>query len=262
MNIALLAGEGYEPPGVNEFYLPPVWDAVTWFVKPILLVMLSVVIIVVLLHLSSRKKSLVPSRMQFAGEMTYGLVRNGIARDTIGSQEYAKFVPLLFAMFSFILVNNLFGIIPILYFPPMAKIGFPLVLAVISLFVFNIYGIRRQGFIPYFKNMMFIPGVPVYIYPLLAPIELLTALIIRPFTLTLRLFANMFAGHMLLLVFITGSEYMLLEASGPLLKGAGIFTGAMAVGLTFYEIFVEFFQAYIFTLLTALYIAGATGEGH
>jgi F-type H+-transporting ATPase subunit a len=262
LNIALLAGEGFHPPGVQEFYLPAAFDSIPWLVKPIMLVMLSVVIIVVFLHLSSRKQAVVPSRMQYAGELVYGFVRNGIARDTIGSKDYQKFVPLLFAMFTFIMVNNLYGIIPVVYFPPMAKIGFPLVLAVISLVVFNVVGIRKQGFFPYFKNMMFIPGVPVYIYPLLAPIELLTALIIRPFTLTLRLFANMFAGHMLLLVFITGSEYMLLEAANPLLKGAGVFTGALAVGLTFYEIFVELFQAYIFTLLTALYIAGATGDGH
>lgn len=262
MNIALLAGEGFHPPGVQEFYLPPAFDAIPWLVKPIMLVMLSVVIIVVFLHLASRERAVVPSRMQFAGELVYGFVRDGIARDTIGSKDYQKFVPLLFAMFTFIMVNNLYGIIPVLYFPPMAKISFPLVLAIISLVVFNVVGIRKQGFFPYFKNMMFIPGVPVYIYPLLAPIELLTALIIRPFTLTLRLFANMFAGHMLLLVFITGSEYMLLEAANPLLKGAGVFTGALAVGLTFYEIFVELFQAYIFTLLTALYIAGATGDGH
>ena len=72
----------------------------------------------------------------------------------------------------------------------------------------------------------------------------------------------MFAGHMLLLVFIVGAEYMLLEATSPLLKVGGVFTGALAIGLTFYEIFVQLFQAYIFTLLTALYIAGATGDGH
>ena len=250
------------PPGVQEFYLPPPFDAIPWLTKPILLVMLSVVIIVVFLHLASRKRAVVPSRMQFAGELVYGFVRDGIARDTIGSKDYKRFVPLLFAMFVFIMVNNLYGILPVVYFPPMAKIGFPLVLAVVSLIVFNVVGIRKQGFFPYFKNMMFIPGVPAYIYPLLAPIELLTALIIRPFTLTLRLFANMFAGHMLLLVFIVGAEYMLIEATSPLLNVAGVFTGALAIGLTFYEIFVELFQAYIFTLLTALYIAGATGDGH
>ena len=143
----------------------------------------------------------------------------------------------------------------------MAKIGYPMVLAIIVLFVYNIVGIRRQGFVPYFKNMMFIPGVPVYVYPLLAPIELLTNLVIRPFSLTLRLFANMFSGHMLLLVFVTGTSYLLLDGSNLFLRGAGVFTGAMTIVLTFYELFVEIFQAYIFTLLTALYIAGAT-EGH
>ena len=169
MNIALLAGEGFQPPGVHEFYLPPVFDSIPWLVKPILLVMLSVVIIVVFLHYSSRKRAVVPSRMQFAGELVYGFVRDGIARDTIGSKDYQRFVPLLFAMFTFIMVNNLYGIFPVLYFPPMAKIGFPLVLAVVSLVVFNVVGIRKQGFFPYFKNMMFIPGVPELHLPLAGP---------------------------------------------------------------------------------------------
>jgi F-type H+-transporting ATPase subunit a len=185
-----------------------------------------------------------------------------MGRDVIGSKDFKPFVPLLFTLFTFILVNNLYGIFPFISFPPMAKIAYPMVLALISLVVFNYVGIKRQGFIPYFRNMMFIPGVPVFIYPLLAPIELLSTLVIRPLSLTLRLFANMFSGHLLLLVFITGSQYLMFEVANPLLKVAGAATGIMAVVLTFYELFVEVFQAYIFTLLTALYITGAVSEDH
>lgn len=261
MNGLILAGPGYEPPSVHELYLPSLFDGLPWVVKPAILVVCSVVIIVGFLHISTRRRAMVPSRLQFAGEVLYDFVRNSIARDALGAHEFMKFVPLLFGLFTFILVNNLFGVIPFISFPPMAKIGYPMVLAIIVLFVYNIVGIRRQGFVPYFKNMMFIPGVPVYVYPLLAPIELLTNLVIRPFSLTLRLFANMFSGHMLLLVFVTGTSYLLIDGSNLFLRGAGVFTGAMTVVLTFYELFVEVFQAYIFTLLTALYIAGAT-EGH
>lgn len=247
---------------MEELYLPSVFDSLPWLVKPLLLVAISVFIIVGFFYAATRKREMVPSRLQFAGELVYSFVRNGIGRDVIGTRDFAKFVPLLFALFTFILVNNLFGILPFVSFPPMAKIGFPIVLALISLIVFNVVGIRRQGFVPYFKNMMFIPGVPVFVYPLLAPIELLSTLVIRPLSLTLRLFANMFSGHLLLLVFVTGSEYLLFTVANPLLKAAGALTGVLTVGLTFYELFVEIFQAYIFTLLTALYIASANGDGH
>jgi len=137
-----------------------------------------------------------------------------------------------------------------------------MVLALIVLFVYNVAGIRRQGFWRYFKDVMFIPGVPKFIYPILAPIELLTILFIRPFTLTLRLFANMFAGHMLLLVFMTGAEYLLIEVANPALKAAGLLTGVVAIVMSLFELFVAIFQAYIFALLTALYISGAVNEGH
>jgi F-type H+-transporting ATPase subunit a len=130
------------------------------------------------------------------------------------------------------------------------------------LVVYNVVGIRRAGFLTYFKDVMFIPGVPKFVYPILAPIELLTILFIRPFTLTLRLFANMFAGHMLLLVFILGADYMIFEIANPALKAAGVLTGLFAVLFTFFELFVQVFQAYIFALLTALYISGAVNEGH
>jgi F-type H+-transporting ATPase subunit a len=262
VSIAKLAGEGYVPPDVNALYPPPIFDSVPWLVKSIVLVAFSIVIILGFLLGATRRPALVPGRLQFAGELVYGFVRNSMARDVIGSRDYKPFVPYLFALFMFILVNNLYGILPLISFPPMAKIGFPMVLALIALVVFNTVGIKRQGFIPYFKNMMFIPGVPVFVYPLLAPIELLSTLVIRPLSLTLRLFANMFSGHLLLLVFITGSEYLMLEVANPLLKVAGAATGVLYVGLTFYELFVQVFQAYIFTLLTALYIAGATSEGH
>lgn len=254
--------DGYVPPGVPEVFPPAIFDQVGWFTKAILLVSLSVVILVAFWLAAVRKPAIVPSRMQFTGELVYDFVRNGIGRDIIGSRDYMTFVPLLLSLFSFILVNNVFGITPFVSLPPMAHIAFPMVLALIVLVVYNVVGIRRQGFGRYFKDVMFIPGVPAFVYPILAPIELLTILFIRPFTLTLRLFANMFAGHLLLLVFVTGAEYMLFEVANPALKAAGLLTGVVALVMTLFELFVEIFQAYIFALLTALYISGAVNEGH
>jgi F-type H+-transporting ATPase subunit a len=235
---------------------------VAWFDKAILLVIISVFIISAFLWAAVRRPALVPGRMQFTGELLYNFVRNGIGRDIIGSKDYMAFVPLLFTLFTYIMVNNVFGVTPFVSFPPMAHIAFPMVLAIIVLVVYNVAGIRRQGFVTYFKDVMFIPGVPWFVYPILAPIELLTILFIRPFTLTLRLFANMFAGHMLLLVFVTGAEYMIFEAANPALKAAGLLTGGIAIVMSLFELFIELFQAYIFALLTALYISGAVNEGH
>ncbi len=254
--------DGYVPPGAEEVFPPEIFGQVAWFDKAILLVIVSVFIISGFLWAAVRRPALVPGRMQFTGELLYNFVRNGIGRDLIGSKDFMTFVPLLFTLFTYIMVNNLFGVTPFVSFPPMAHIAFPMVLAIIVLLVYNIAGIRRQGFGRYFKDVMFIPGVPWFVYPILAPIELLTILFIRPFTLTLRLFANMFAGHMLLLVFVTGAEYMIFEVSNPALKAAGLLTGVVAIVMSLFELFIELFQAYIFALLTALYISGAVNEGH
>jgi F-type H+-transporting ATPase subunit a len=260
--IAAVLADGYVPPSSHEVFPPEFFAQVGWFGKAILLVIISVFIVVGFCYAAVRRPAVVPGRMQYTGELVYDFVRTGIGRDIIGSRDYKQFVPLLFSLFTFILVNNLYEITPFVSFPPMAHIAFPMVLAIIVLLVYNIVGIRRQGFGRYFKDVMFIPGVPKFIYPILAPIELLTILFIRPFTLTLRLFANMFAGHMLLLVFMTGAQYMLIDVANPALKAAGLLTGVVAVVMSLFELFVAIFQAYIFALLTSLYISGAVNEGH
>ncbi|MEO8328404.1 MAG: F0F1 ATP synthase subunit A [Candidatus Nanopelagicales bacterium] len=258
----IVADGGYVPPDTFDVFPPSFIDGVPWFAKASLLVVISVGIIAAFFLLSTRRRALVPSRAQFASEGLYSFVRDGVGRDVIGSKDFQAFVPLLVTLFTFILVNNLFGVIPFVNFPPMAHIAYPMVLAIIVLIVYNAVGIRRHGLWPYFRDIMFIPGVPKFVYPILTPIELLTVLFIRPFTLTLRLFANMFAGHMLLLVFVTGAEYLLIDVANPALKAAGLMTGVVAIVMTLFELFVEIFQAYIFTLLAALYIGAAVSEGH
>jgi F-type H+-transporting ATPase subunit a len=230
-----------------------------YLTKPIALVFLSVLLISVFFIVAARKASIVPSRLQFAGESVYSFVRNGLGRDIIG-HEFIRFVPFLFTLFTFILVNNIFGIVPLLQFPAMSRFGFPLVLALLTFVVFHATAIKKKGLGPYLKEIMFMPGIPKPIYIILTPLELMTFFFTRPITLAVRLFANMFAGHLLLLVFILGGDHLLHGVIG--LKLISPFAFGVGIALTFFEFLVQCLQAYIFTLLTALYIAGALADEH
>src|SRR5665647_2979609 len=209
---------------------------------------------------TTKRAAIVPSKGQWVTEGLYGFIRNGVARDIIGSKDFLRFVPLLFSMFVLILVNNRFCVIPPVQFPTMSRIGFPIALTVIVYVVYHAIGIRRVGLRAYFKNL--VPGgLPGWIVPAIFFLEVITFFITRPLTLALRLFGNMFAGHMLLLLFITGGEYMVIHG-GLGLKVAGAGSFVMAFVLTIFEILIEFLQAYIFTLLAATYIAGSLADEH
>ncbi|KGA10172.1 MAG: ATP synthase subunit A [actinobacterium acAMD-2] len=261
-NFVAAAGEGFTPPGLGEFIFQPYFSDGTlpWLTKPLVASVFAAVVVMVFFLVGSRQRALVPGRFQFAVESVYTFVRNGIARDVIG-HGFEKYVPYLVTAFAFIAVSNLFGVIPGIQFPTLARLGFPLALALFSWAIYLGIGIKRAGFFGYFKSVMFPPGLPVFIYPLLAPIELIQVLLIRPFSLALRLTANMFAGHILLLLFTLGGTYMLFNES-VLLKVLAPFALASAVGLTSFEAFIQVLQAYIFTLLSALYIAEAMSEEH
>lgn len=263
MNPLLLAsGDGpYQTPSVNDLFLPPFIGNSEYFTKPIALLVLAMIIIAGFFWVTARNAKTVPSKLQFAGESAYGFVRNGIARDVLGSKDFLPYVPYLFALFYFVLVNNLFGIVPFLQFPGTAKVGVPYALAILSWLVFNGVGIKKHGFFGYLKSLV-PPGLPKFLLPYLYLLEFFSTVIVRPITLSLRLFANMFAGHLTLLVFITGGEYLLLHAETTWLRPTGILAWVLAIVLTFFEALIEVLQAYIFTLLSALYIAGALAEEH
>jgi F-type H+-transporting ATPase subunit a len=158
-------------------------------------------------------------------------------------------------------VNNVFGIVPLIQFPTMAHISFPLALLIILYPLFHVVGIRRHGLIGYFKNQLFPPNVPKPVYLMLAPIELFLKFFMDPLSLAIRVFAAMFAGHLILLVFTLGGQFLLLEAS-PLLKPVSLIAFVFAILLTFLEALVQVIQAYIFALLTANYIGRALAEAH
>ena len=259
MSLVSAAPSEYTAPGVEEFWQPIIGDGAWAITRPISLVVVSTGLIIWFLLATTRKKALVPGRGQMATEAVYGMVRNGIAKDLIGSKEFLRFVPLLFSLFMIILVNNFFGVIPPFSYPTFSRIGFPIALSLIVWVVFHAVGMKKHGFFGYWKSL--VPsGLPKGMILPIFFLELITDLFTRPVTLALRLFGNMFAGHILIVLFITGGWYML--TSGGILVIAGGVTWVFALVMTLFEILVEFLQAYVFTLLSALYIGGALADDH
>jgi len=260
---ALLAAgsDGFEAPTTADFWQPLIGDGAWALTRSSVVILLSVVLLSAWLLLATRKLAVVPSRGQYATEQVYGLVRNSVARDIIGSRDFLRFVPLLFTMFVLILVNNLFGVTPLVQFPTMSRIAFPMALALVVFVIYHVVGIRKMGLAGYFKHMI-PPGVPKWVLGLLVPLELITYFFTRPVTLALRLFGNMFAGHLLLVLFVLGGEYLVLHSGTPGFIPVGIFSWVMAFVMTLFELLVEFLQAYIFVLLSALYIAGSLADEH
>ncbi|MER2093448.1 MAG: F0F1 ATP synthase subunit A [Saccharopolyspora rectivirgula] len=256
--LAAGGGEQFQPPGPESVIFPPFAGGVT---KPMVLLVLSIVIIGVFFWAALRKSSVVPGKLQFAAESVYDFARNTIGRDMIAGKDLRPYLPLLVTVFTFILVNNVFGFVPFLQLPTMSNPGIPYGIAVLVWLVYNGAGIARHGAAGYLKHQTWPPGVPGWIRPLVTPLEFISNVLVRPLTLSLRLFANMFAGHLVLLVFTLGGEYLLLHA-GAIGMVAGPLALVLGVVLSFFELMIQFLQAYIFTMLTASYIGGALEEEH
>jgi F-type H+-transporting ATPase subunit a len=164
------------------------------------------------------------------------------------------------ALFFFILANNMMSIIPFAQISPMSRFAFPLLLALICWVIYIVVGIRNQGAGKYFKDILFLPGVPKPMYILVTPIEILQNFVVRPFTLAVRLFANMFAGHMLLVVFSLGAVYLFQVGNYSVVFGP--ISALMAIVMTFFELLVIFLQAYVFTVLMGTYLNGSIEAEH
>ncbi|RZU49935.1 ATP synthase F0 subcomplex A subunit [Krasilnikovia cinnamomea] len=257
----VLAGEVPFPPSVEDFYPPSIlpWGAHSvWFTKITFLVWLTTAAIIVFFLASYRKPKLVPTKKQWLAESVYGFVRNNISVEMIGPAG-VRFAPYLTTLFCFILLNNFWGIVPFVQISPNSHIAFPAFLAVISYVMFIVVGIRHHGFAKYFKTAL-MPPAPWFILPLLIPIEFFSTFLVRPFSLAVRLFANMFAGHMLLLVFTLGG-FAMINANAWFAPFA-VVSWTMTIALTFLEFLVIVLQAYVFTVLTASYVQGALADEH
>jgi F-type H+-transporting ATPase subunit a len=243
---------------------PPISHLIEWpsgplgINKVVVLMWLSVLLVFGLMYAGSRKRALVPAGVQNLAESAVDFIHNGIILETIGPDGMG-YAPLLFTMFTFIFALNIWEIVPFAQMPVNARIALPLLLALLVWFIYNIVGIAKQGFFGYFKNAMFPPGVPWPLYILVSPIELVQIIIVRPLSQSVRLFANMLAGHLLLTSFaiITASLWSL-----SLLVVIWPASFALLVALTAFEVLVSFLQAFIFTILTAVYIGGSMHPDH
>jgi F-type H+-transporting ATPase subunit a len=226
--------------------------------------MLVVVVLIIIFWVSTRNMKMVPGRGQAAFEFITGFVRNNIIVETLGEKDGRRFMPLLFTIFFLTLGLNITGTIPGLQIASTGLIGQALIMAVVSYFTFIYAGMRKHGFL-FFRNALVLPGVPKAISPIIAALEFLSTFIIRPITLTLRLTMNMVAGHMLLVLCFLATNFffvtVLFQQGNPIgLLGVGTF--AFGIAFTVLEIFVAALQAFVFTILTAIYIQMALADEH
>ena len=260
----LMSGCGFPAPGAEIFVFEDIFTLQLaslefGFSKVTLLLLLGVVAVVGFFTYAFRKPKLVPRGAQNIGEVGYVFVRDGIAKETIGHGG-EKFVPFLFSFFFFVWILNFFGILPGAQLPATSIFAIPVAFALIVYFTWVPLGMIKQGPIKFFTNMMFPPGVPKPMYVLLAPIELISNILVRPFTHAVRLFANMFAGHLLLATFSIAAFYLISASVIGIVGSVASFV--VTVALTGFEAFIQALQAYIFTLLAAVYIGSALHAEH
>ncbi|GCD42995.1 ATP synthase subunit a [Streptomyces paromomycinus] len=254
-----IPGCGFEAPGLHSFVFEPLFTIGGYeFNKPMLLALVSTVIIVAFFWAAFGRAKVVPGKLQMIGEAGYDFVRRGLVYDALGKKEGEKFVPFMVALFFFVWIMNLWSIIPVAQFPVTSVIAFPMGLALVVYITWLVLTFKRQGFVGGLKNLTGYDKSLGWVLPLIMFLELLQHLIIRPFTHAVRLFANMFAGHMLILMFTVASWYLL---NGIGIAYAGV-SFVMTIVMTAFELFIQAIQAYIFVLLACNYIQGALAEHH
>ncbi|MEC9034146.1 MAG: F0F1 ATP synthase subunit A [Actinomycetota bacterium] len=247
------------PPISHLFQWPDILFDGTWYaLNKTSLIYLTAVVITSAIFLSAgrKKTSLVPVGVQHVAEAGVNFIEESVVMETIGP-EGKKYMPFLTTMFFFILFSNIFEVIPGIQFPANSRMAIPITLALVVWLIYNFVGIRSQGLFGYFKNSLFPPGVPKALYLIVTPIELVSTFVVRPFSLAIRLWANMVAGHLLLVTFA-----ILTAALWDATYVGAVAPFAMLVLMTGFEILVSVLQAFIFTILTAVYIGGSLHPAH
>ncbi len=249
----------FEFPPINELLR---WKDVVPGLNKVGMIAVAAALIGTLIFLSAARKDpkVAPTGSRNLAEVSVEFIENNIIMQTMG-RDGLGWTPFLLTLFLFVYLCNVPGIIPFIQMPATARMAIPMFLAVLVWVIFNVQGIKHQGFFGYFKSVLFPPGVPKALYILVTPIEFISTLIVRPFSLAVRLFANMLAGHLLLVIFALLSEAM-FQARDKILIPIGVLPFFMLVFLTGFEVLVAFLQAYIFTILAAVYIAGAVHPEH
>ena len=246
---------------------PPINEILRWkdlfptFNKIALIAVAAAVIgTLIFLLAGSKDAKSAPKGIRNFAESIVEFIENGIVMQTMG-RDGLGWTPFLMSLFTFIYLCNVPGIIPFLQMPATARMALPLFLSLLVWVVFIVTGFKHQG-LAYIKNSLFPPGVPKALYLLVTPIEFISTFLVRPFSLTVRLFANMLAGHILLVTFALLSEALFQAEGNPALIPVGVLPLFMLIFLTGFEVLVAFLQAYIFTILTAVYIGGAAHPEH
>lgn len=255
-------GEGSAfPPSVDEtYFFDRIGDgSIIASVKVSALLVIGTAIIIAFFLIASRRAAVVPGKLQFFAEGVYGFVRNAIAIEVMG-RVGKTWAPFLATLFTFILVMNVFEIIPFAMIPVTSHFVFPAALALLTWVLYNVVGIKKFGVVGYFKNQCVVSGIPWPMHILLVPLEFLSKIVLQPFTLAVRLFANMFAGHML--VTLAGAGTVFLLESGGINYVLAALPALGSVALWFFELLICALQAYVFVLLTAVYLESALAEGH
>lgn len=257
---------GFHAPGLDEFFPDALFGSTeltsAWGFDRIMMVRLIVVALLLLFFwLGTRKASLIPTRGQSIIEFGVTFVREQVAEQIMGKERARPYVAMLTTIFFTILAMNLAGVVPFLNIAGTSRVGLPLLLALWVLVVYLSAGVRKHGLGKYLKAQLFPPGIPWPAYVLITPIEALQVFILRPATLTIRLVANMMAGHLMLVLCFAATHFLLLEGGG-LIKATGVLAFAGGIFITLFEVFIALLQAYIFTLLSAIYLNMALEEEH
>ncbi|MCW2746793.1 MAG: synthase subunit a [Mycobacterium sp.] len=266
----------FKAPGAEDFFFSPIaffghplgftaFGARWGLNRVVLLEFLTAGVVCGVFALAARRARVVPGKysVQNVTEMVLEFVRRDVVDETLGTEGH-RFYGYFVAVFCFVLVGNLFEIVPLVNFPVTSRMAIPFFLAIFTWVLFNYQGIKRHGFGQYMKNSIVPPGVPWYLLLLVVPIEFISTFVLRPFTLAIRLCANMIAGHLTLGIFFAATQYLL---AGVLYEKA--FTAIFGIGsllmcfvFTAFELLVGALQAYIFVLLTGVYLAGSLEPEH
>jgi F-type H+-transporting ATPase subunit a len=254
----IFSGCGYPSPGLQDFDFKPIFSIGSFhFTKPMLIAIICAACVIVFFLAAFRRPKLVPRGVQNLGELALLAVRDQILRPNLGKRG-DSFLPFLTALFFFIWLMNLMEIIPFFQFPATSRSGFPWSLVAVVYLTYLYLGFRHQGALGYLKNM--IPrDVPLFVLVILLPVEFLRFFIVQPFTLGVRLFANMFAGHLLLLIFYLATWYLASLSVGLVFAAT---SAIMVLAVTVLELVIQLLQAFIFTTLAATYIADSLEGSH
>ncbi|MFC4011508.1 F0F1 ATP synthase subunit A [Nonomuraea purpurea] len=260
--ILITSPEQWQAPGLELFQFAPIIPGgPEWFTKPVLLALLSSVIVMAVCWAAFAKPKIVPRGWQSIGEYTYVFVRDQIARPHLG-KDAERWMGLLLTIFLTVLVWNLMGLFPLIQFPVAANISFPAVLAV-TVYAIKVYlGVRHHGVRGYLHGVVHLPGLPRWAYGIYAPLILAEVFLSSLFTHFIRLFANMFAGHIIVAFFSSVGFWFLFEELSPLGVGLGVLGVLMTILMTALELLIQFLQAFLFAMLAAMFIASGLHGSH